>query len=263
MYECERLRLIQNLLPLMPRRLGAAGTAPILAAVAFGCALWVIGARFSRPMLSMLATLGGALIGFQFPSWLGWGIDPWSVAMLFGLIFGVVAFAFHRWAATLSLGLVMALWGGLGAIAAVGWKDQIPSGGIFTLEFIRSCLVTTNDAPPDFSRQVLLVAASIGMMGGFTLAMIWQRVGLAMLWSMIGLTLVLMPALSAAEQGGSAGRIIQMIPRQAAGQAVTLLALVVIGALVQLNFSFPLAAQQPDEEEKMEKKETQVLIKGM
>ena len=151
--------MIQNLLPLLPRRIGMVEFAGLAGSLVIGCGLWLAGARFSRPLLALAATVGGGAIGFQTPHWFGWTIDPWMLAVLGALLLGIVGFLAHVQMAALGLGFVVAIWTLLAIIAAVGvhqtwqWPSFTEADAISTyFSTLQQSLAETIDSGPGSCR---------------------------------------------------------------------------------------------------------------
>jgi hypothetical protein len=229
------LPLIQNLLPLLPRRIGSVGLTIALGGSAIGCGLWLIGARFSRPLLAGAATVGGAAIGFQSPRWFGWEIDPWAVAVLGALLLGVIGFLAHRWMAAVGLGVVLAIWTIFAAVAHSGWTDN------FLVSLLPSEVIWSQiaDAPRNLPGQtlaMLLVAGGVGLIGGIAIALRWPRLGTALFWTVLGLSTSLCSILAALQEYQP--KVLRWIPSQAQTQGAALAVLIGVGAAAQWRTAF-------------------------
>jgi len=234
--------LIQNLLPLLPRRIGSAGLAIAVGSAALGVGLWLIGARFSRPLLATAATIGGGAIGYESPHWFDWKMDPWTVAVLGALLFGVVGFLAHRWVAAVGLGLILAIWTILAAIAHAGLPNKLIAS-LLPSEFIWSQIAQAPKNLPNQLVMVLLVAGGVGLLGGTAVALKWPRLGTALFWTILGLTISLISLLSAAQEYQP--KSLSMIPPHAQVQILTLCGLVALGAAVQWRMAFKKRSSRP------------------
>jgi hypothetical protein len=226
--------VLQNLLPLLPRRIGSAGAAIAFGLAAVGCGLWLAGARFSRPLLAIAATAGGGAIGFQSPHWFGWTIDPWAVAVLGALLLGVCGFLAHRWLAAAGLGVVLAAWGVLAAVTPSGLGGHL-FAALIPREIIWAQLADFPNSIPNGIIELMLVAGGVGLVGGTTVALLWPRVGVTLFWTLLGLTLTLVSAVVATQAVHPA--YLRLIPRPR-GEALALFSLLGLGMAVQWRMAF-------------------------
>jgi hypothetical protein len=243
--------VLANLLLLLPRRIGSAGLAVAVGALLLGCGLWLAGARFSRALLALALALGGGAIGFQSPQWLGWSVDPWSMAMLGALILGILAYFGHHYVQAVALGLVMAAWTALACVAGLGldanWEWPQFSGH----DPISSYAAALQQSLPTHLEIVLLYSAGLALIFGIAISTLFQQFGSVLFWSMLGTLLILSSAMTIvqSQQPDFLGRI----PSQPIGQSVCLFILVAIGAGVQWKLTFakkrprksPAPAQSP------------------
>jgi len=228
--------LIQNLLPLLPERVGPVGMTALVGTSVFGCGLWLFGARFSRPLLALAASVGGGAIGYQSPHWLGWSVDPLAMAVLGALILGVFGFVAHLYLATLGLGMVAGGWAMLAVVACVGlgngwsWTDFAASDG--WMDYVSVLQRTV----PSKLAIVLMYAGGVGLLIGSAFALIFRRLGVVFFWSLTGLSLLLLSVLAAAE--AEATKYLLFVPPHASGQIAVLAGLVAMGAAVQWKVTF-------------------------
>jgi hypothetical protein len=229
--------VLQNLLPLLPRRFSAIGLAFAAAFCVAGLGFWLLGARFSRPMLALAATVGGGAIGFNLPHWFGWSIDPWSVCVLGALLLGTFGFLAHAYLAAIGLGLLLSTWAVLTALAAQGpltpwqWPTSLTATTTPTFSFGLPQLLPEEISTPT------LAAAAVSLFVGFTLALMFRRLGAVLFWSILGLSLILLTSLAAAQSAGP--QYLQFIPPRATFQGLIVAALIAIGSAVQWKIAFP------------------------
>lgn len=227
--------ILQNLLPLIPRRLGAVGLTAAIGASALGCGLWLIGARFSRPLLALGATVGGGAIGFQSPQWFGWTIDPWGVAVLGSLLLGIVAFLTHRWLAAFGLGLILAAWVVVAAFATAEMPNQwlmsmLPS------EVIWAKLADVPHQLPSAVAALLMLGSAGGLIGGTMLALRWPRLGMSLFWTILGLTIALASGLIAVQNVQP--EYLRLIPSRPQLELFSLTGLIAVGTAAQWRLAF-------------------------
>jgi hypothetical protein len=233
--------VIQNLLPLFPRRIGATGLAVAIGSSAIGCGLWLVGARFSRPLLALAATIGGGAIGFQSPHWFGWTMDPWTVAVLGALVLGIFGLMAHRWLAVAGLGIVIAAWAILFAVSHYVMPKQFLAP-LLPTELIWAQLLNFPKSLSDEVVQLFLVIGGAGLVGGVVIGWRWPRLGVVLFWALLGMILSLIPALAAAQ--AVEPRYLDLIPAHPQAQALTLAALVLVGTTVQWRMTFSKRPRQ-------------------
>jgi hypothetical protein len=226
--------VFQNLVPLLPRRIGSAGAAIAVTSAAVGCGLWLAGARFSRPLLAFAATVGGGAIAYQTPRWFGWTIDPIAVAVLGAILTGVFGFLAHRWLAAAGLGIVLAVWAIAEAVGPGGLGGQLFTA-LVPREIVWAQLADFPNSVPNGIIELMLVAGGAGLIGGTTVALLWPRVGVTLFWTILGLTLTLVSAVVAAKAVHPASLRLMPRPRE---EAVALLTLLGIGMAVQWKMAF-------------------------
>ncbi len=215
--------------------MGSVGLAVAVGSAGLGLGLWLIGARFSRPLLATAATIGGGAIGYESPHWFAWALDPWTVAVLGSLLFGVIGFLAYRWVAAIGLGLILSIWTILGAVAHAGLPNRLIAS-LLPTEFIWSQIAAAPKNLPSQLMMVLLVAGGIGLIGGTAVAIKWPRLGTALFWTILGLSIALGSILAAAQDYQP--KALGMIPPHAEMQLAALGGLIVIGAAVQWRITF-------------------------
>jgi hypothetical protein len=233
--------MIQNLLPLFPRRIGGIGLIVVAGVLLFGLFLWLSGARFSRPLLALAATVSGGAVGYQFPKWFGLNLDPWTMVVLGSLILGTIGFMAHRFLAAMGLGVILAAWAALAIIACVGlghaWNAPPP-----TAEFATFLNHLQKSLPPQLVTMILS-ASGIAIVAGTTTGFFWRRLGVVLFWSMTGLILVLLSALALTQSAGS--QYVRAIAFRPERQALTIAVLLTIGAIVQWKMTFAKRSSKP------------------
>src|SRR5688500_7543356 len=106
--------------PLQPALVGA------IAGAVLGFALWLVGARLSRPLVTWFAVGVGAAVGMQVPGWLGWNVSGMSFAVVGAITFGVSGYVLQTTWLGLALGMALAFWSCLVSWVALsegaGWQ---------------------------------------------------------------------------------------------------------------------------------------------
>ena len=222
--------MIEHLLPLLPtepdtRFLIASG-----AGVAIGAILWLVGARFSRYLVTLGGVAIGAYAGRAAPAVFGWEIDPMGPAFGLALVIGAIAFLAHRVVVAWLLGVVLSL---VAMAAAWQWRGAPPVAfppveHAWTPE--RYAQELWAGVPQDV-RDVAPHAGLICVLVGWGVALLWPRVGLVALYSILGLVLALFMGLCLVNM--SQPSLLAYIPAQAAVQGAVLLGLITVGVLAQ------------------------------
>jgi hypothetical protein len=230
----ERLAVIQNLLPLLPRRIDLPLAIEI---VAGGAAVWLAGARFSRTLLALAATLAGGAIGYQSPQWFGWNVDPWSVAVGGALMLGIIGFIGHRWIAALGLGVVLSVWTVLATIACVGLHGIPDFAELLPRNAIAANLNSSPQGASETNGPIIFAALAVGLIAGITFAVAYRRLALVLFWSLLGSAAAILPALAVARP-----HYLTWVPRSALEQGLFLFVMVALGAAVQWRITFSKAS---------------------
>src|SRR5688572_29577790 len=75
-----------------------------------GIILWLIGARFSRGVITLIAVSIGALVGLRLPAWFNIPLGTWATAIGSALALGVCGYALHCMWVGAGLSLLLAIW---------------------------------------------------------------------------------------------------------------------------------------------------------
>src|SRR5881394_1577497 len=78
-----------------------------------GLVLWLIGARFSRSIVTLIAVSIGALVGLRLPAWFSVPVGAWATAIGGALLLGISGYALHRMWVGAGLAFLLALWAGI------------------------------------------------------------------------------------------------------------------------------------------------------
>src|SRR5688572_17199937 len=99
---------IQALLTRLPPDAGGRAVALCGVVAVAGLFLWVIGARVSRSMFTLVGVAAGAWAGLHLPRWMGWEIDAMAVAIGGALVAGLAGYLLHMLWVGLTLGTLLA-----------------------------------------------------------------------------------------------------------------------------------------------------------
>src|SRR5262245_56130142 len=106
--------MLLDLLQLLPTDPGGPVLLTTMIGTVVGAALWLLGAKISRPLVTLLTVLGGAMIGMHLPQWFGWQISGAGPAVGGAVVLGVSGYVLHRMWVGIGLGSVLALWAAMG-----------------------------------------------------------------------------------------------------------------------------------------------------
>ena len=223
--------MVQQLLPLLPHDVGRAALVAALFGTLVGAGRWLAGARFSKPMITLLGVLLGAVLGRAAPGWMGWNVNSMAASVGGAVVLGMSGFVLHRAWVGLGLGLLLACWAALAtwAFAADGVMPAWPAVDVTT-----TAQTFANDAwagVPEAVRKLLPYACGAAMISGLVPALLWPRVAVVLLYSALGTSLLVGMGLIAIENGRP--QWITIVPAQTWAQVTTLLGLVAFGAIVQ------------------------------
>src|SRR5687768_5279625 len=105
--------MLQQLLALMPKEAGTFGLVVTVAGTLAGLVLWLVGARFSRPLITLCTVALGGAVGMMLPRWCGWTVNGMGTAVGGAIVLGVSGYVMHRFWVGIGLGLVMCCWAAL------------------------------------------------------------------------------------------------------------------------------------------------------
>jgi len=216
--------------------------ATVMCAVA-GVALWLVGARFSRYLVTLAAVAVGTAIGMRLPVWMGWSIDGMGTAVAGAIVVGVAGFLLHRTWVGVLLGVVMALWVGLAAWVAlegdVRWDWHAVQGSAQPVQFLKNVWQTL---PPNLVHAVP-IAMMVGFGSGTLLAVFWPKLGRVLAYSLIGVTVAMPMGMLAMREIHP--QWLTILPPQMSMQWAVLAGLVVVGTAIQWRNTPPYPGRKP------------------
>ena len=232
--------MVQEILPLLPKELGTLALALSIGGCLVGVGLWLLGSRFSRTLISLVLVSVGGWTGLFLPRWFHWTIDGWAPAIGLALILGATGFFLHRMWVGVGLGLVLAVWAAVitwmlcGGNASWSWPRL--STSTFVVDYAQSLW---QSLPPGVQKY-LPFSCGAALVSGVASALLWPRIGVVTLYSIAGVSLIFALGLSAVNF--SRPQWIGMLPARTSSQAMTLLAMVAFGALLQWKIAPKLKA---------------------
>jgi hypothetical protein len=224
--------MLQQLLTMLPREMGSVALIVAIAGAMLGLGLWLIGARYSRTLVTLLAVAAGTLLGKHLPGWFDWPLSSTGAAVGGAMVLGAAAFIGHRLFIGAALGLLLAWWTGIATWALLSngqsWSWPIIEPGTATLTGFASALWRV--LPPDVTR-IVPYSGGAALLSGMMIAILWPRIAVVVNWSLAGLSLLLGMGLAAIEHGQP--HWLTMLPAQTWAQLSTFAGLVLFGAMVQ------------------------------
>jgi len=216
---------------MLPEEVGTAALVLAMIAALAGVGLWLLGAKFSRGLITLSLVSIGASIGMKLPEWFDWHIAGWATGLLGALLLGVAGYALHRFWVGVGLGLVLACWAGLATWTFAHGDDSWRWPAVDRSTTAASFLSDLWNELPNNVTQILPFAAGAALVSGISVAVLWPRVGIVVLYSLTGVSILISMLLLAIETGRPSW--VSRLPEQTWAQVLVLAVLVGIGAFVQ------------------------------
>ncbi len=223
--------MFQQFLTIFPRDAGAIALIAAAVGSLIGVALFLAGAKFSRPILTLTAVAIGTAVGMKLPLWFGWQIDGMGPGVGGAIILGVSAYALHRFWVGLWLGLVLAAWAALITWNTVNHGAQFAFPQYTGFDALPQFLMQIWAAVPDQMQRYLALLGGAAMLVGLAAALAWPRIGTALLWSAAGASLLITTGIMALSRISPS--MLEHLPRQISSQLAVLCGLVTLGTLWQ------------------------------
>ncbi|HEV8604405.1 MAG TPA: hypothetical protein VGQ99_03510, partial [Tepidisphaeraceae bacterium] len=196
-----------------------------------GIVLWLVGARFSRSIVTLIAVSIGALVGLRLPAWFSVPVGAWSTAIGGALLLGISGYALHRMWVGAGLAALLAAWAlvlvwNIYCTGRVGtFPDRVAGMGIGEYWMnLWNCL------PTDF-RRIGPFLGALAVIVGVTTAVFWSRAAAFMLYSVLGVSVLLIMGMLGIAI--SKPQLLGILPHQTGTQIATFGGMVLFGALVQ------------------------------
>ncbi|HEV8291647.1 MAG TPA: hypothetical protein VGP94_06970 [Tepidisphaeraceae bacterium] len=196
-----------------------------------GLIMWLVGARFSRGIVTLIAVSIGALVGLRMPHWFNSPLGAWATAVGGALLLGITGYALHRMWVGAGLAILLALWAGIllwniycsGRVGT--FPDRVAGMGIQDYwTQVWNCL------PRDF-RRIGPFLCGLAVMFGITVSVFWSRAAAVMLYSVLGVSvLMIMGMMGIAISKPS---LLGILPSQTGTQIATFGGMVLFGGIVQ------------------------------
>jgi hypothetical protein len=244
--------MFQELLPWLPREGGTLALALAMAGTLAGVGLWLMGARVSRGLITLMTVALGGVLGMELPRWYGWSTGGAATIIAGAILLGILGFTLHRVWVGLGLGMVLALWTAVGVWVVCGaghdWTMPAVDWASATLPGV---LVDIWHSLPEEVVRLLPWASATAVLSGLACALLWPRVGVALLYSMVGVSLIVGMGWSTLQQGHP--QWLTMMPGRLWTQLLTLAGLVAFGVLVQCwQMSGPIKVAHHQQDDDMD-----------
>jgi hypothetical protein len=234
--------MVQQLLPLLPKEIGQAALVAALVGTLIGAGLWLVGSRFSRPMITLLAVSLGAVLGRSLPGWMSWNVNTMATSVGGAVLLGMSGYVLHRVWVGAGLGVVLACWAAIGTWLFAGAGAELTWPVVDAETTMRAFGEQLWTNLPEKVRTILPFACGGALLSGFLSSLLWPRMAVAILYSALGTSLLVGLGLIAIENGRPDW--ITIVPSQTWAQVSTLVGIVAFGALVQWQLA-PKSAHAP------------------
>lgn len=232
--------MVSEVLSLLPDAVARCPLGVSVCCATVGLGLWLVGARFSRSILTLVGVAGGTVVGMRLPTWCGWQVEGMGVAVGGAILVGTFVFLFHRTYIGLLLGTGMMLWAGVGAWIARAddaiwnWRTVRWHG-----DAVRLLRETWATLPPHLQRT-LPIACATAFATGLMLAVFFPKLSKVLAHSLTGMTLMLVMGALALQ--ATRPEWLTSLPGSNLAQAGVLVALVLVGAGWQWRITPPRPA---------------------
>jgi hypothetical protein len=235
--------MFQELLPLLPKEAGTLALILAMAGALVGAGLWLIGAKFSRSLITLVLVSVGGGTGLFLPQWLGWNFDGWAPAILLALVLGASGLILHRFWVGMGLGLVLAGW------AAVAVWTIFKGQGTWSIPKVETGMSAIAygkvlwEGFPLEMRRVLPVACGAVGIGGVAAAMLWPRICIVILYSMLGVSMLV--GMGLCSMNAARPQWLGALPNRSSSQLLAMLGMVAFGALLQWKIALSKQGMNP------------------
>jgi hypothetical protein len=196
-----------------------------------GLIMWLVGARFSRGIVTLIAVSIGALVGLRMPHWFHVPLGAWATAVGGALLLGITGYALHRMWVGAGLAVLLALWAGIlvwniycsGRVGT--FPDRLAGMGID--EYWTQ---VWNSLPRDF-RRITPFLCGLAVIFGVTVSVFWSRAAAVMLYSVLGVSVLMIMGMFAIAI--STPTLLRILPSQTGSQIATFGGMVLFGTIVQ------------------------------
>ena len=179
--------MLQRVIDLLPGAITQMPPALAATIAVVGLLLALAGARFSRPILTLLLVAVGALVGLRLPRWFGWKIDPMGPAFGVAILLGLAGFSLTLLVEVLLLGCLLAAIAGtvtwLALAVGVTWQPPDIDWSLPLTDTVKTLYASL---PPSVANP-FLIALGVGAGAGWLAGSLYPRLGRILLMSLGGL----------------------------------------------------------------------------
>jgi hypothetical protein len=191
--------MVHQYFALLPDAASATTVVVLWVVAACGAVVWAIGAKVSRPLITLTTVLLGASIGMQMPRWFGWDISGAGPAVGMAVVLGVTGFAVQGgWLGAL-LGLTLAVWAAFVTWVCVGEAQSMSMPVVNEFTTMASFFQEWWYQLPPPVAKFLPYTTAAAMVTGLALAILWTRLTTVLAWSLTGATLLVACGLAATQ----------------------------------------------------------------
>jgi hypothetical protein len=245
--------MLQQLIPFLPNLQTRVEAWAFIATAALGLVLWVVGGRYTQPLMALIGVFCGGIIGRQIPSWLGWSIDTMTPTVALAILIGISGFVFHRAWAAIALGGIFALWAFFGTWIVLHGNNQWSWPASTFSQFGPA---VWNSLPPEVAR-ILPFTSGAAFLTGMAPMILWPRIATALLYSCVGLTVTVLCGLVStpfALRHSIANSTLSLEL-----QSAILASLVIMGSIIQCRLTpksidADTKSQEPDESDEFDER---------
>jgi hypothetical protein len=226
-------------------RLEGAGTTALFVAMVgalVGMLVWLVGARFSRGIITLAMVTVGAWVGLRVPRFMDWPVSNWATCVSGALLLGLTGYCWHRIWVGVGLAVVMTSWAGLFVWIAYGAGQTVapvrrPMTPMWAdyMRYYRDLWA----ALPGEVKSVGPFLCGIALVSATCIALLWNRLAGWTLYSILGVSLLVGMSLAAMVMGRPA--MLGLLPSGLATQLAVLVSMVGVGMIVQ----WKLAGEAP------------------
>ncbi|CAN5665971.1 hypothetical protein BH09PLA1_BH09PLA1_28960 [soil metagenome] len=189
--------MLLDLLQLLPEKPGDGALIIAMIGAAFGAGLWIAGVKVSRPLVTLVTVLLGAVIGMNLPKWFNWSISGAGPAVGGAVLLGVSGFVLHRMWVGIGLGCVLAFWTALVMWLTMrdgsSWSWPACDDSTTWWSYLQD---VWQIVPPNIAR-ILPYATGVALVCGVASCILWPKLTTVVSWSAIGLTMCVSLAFTA------------------------------------------------------------------
>lgn len=229
--------MFPQILDFLPQDPGSATLIVALVGSLLGFAFWLMGSRFSQPVIAWMAVAIGTAVGMKLPAWYGWNIDPMEPAVAGAVLLGISGFVLHSAWIGIGLGLVLSSWGFLAIWTTLAngadWKWPAFTHNTLLPKYLMDLW---NMLPEPVQRYYPFVAVG-AMLCGIMVAILWPRLGMSVMWSAAGTSMLITLGAMAIQR--LLPTALERMPRQTLPQWSALVVMIGLGAILQWRYLQP------------------------